>query len=103
MFAFNEAPAIGSADDEDDNVERAIAAIQRLGGTVRRRDTSADGYVRAKSVQMAFKKITDADLVHLSVLKGLIYLYPTATQVTDEGLARLEGLRGLTTAAVEAR
>ena len=38
--------------------------------------------------------MTDAGLVHLSKLRELQFLSLDGTQVTDQGLAQLKGLRG---------
>ena len=68
--------------------DAAIAAIEKLGGTVEYGD-------RRKAVSLRDCKITDADLKHLKGLPGLTDLELRGTAVTDSGLAHLKDLNKL--------
>jgi hypothetical protein len=73
--------------------DRAVAAIERLGGKVERDRTSpGDPVVR---VDLRMTGATDTDLAVLKHLKGLRSLYLSSNSITDAGLTHLEGLTGL--------
>jgi Leucine-rich repeat (LRR) protein len=89
---------------------RAVAAIDKFGGSVRygelaagerfpvtflRRWLSPDYFDEVEEVDLTGTQVTDAGLAHLQGLTGLQGLWLINTQVTDAGLAHLQGLTGL--------
>ena len=68
--------------------QAAIAEIERLGGKICVRLSPQDdsGPSRLITVDFTEAQITDSDLRHLAGLIGLVCLYLTDTQVTDDGL-----------------
>src|SRR4051812_23379269 len=72
--------------------KRAIAAIEKLGGSVTR-DEMRPGEVI--EVYLSGPRVTDAALTHLSVLPHLLSLDLSESQITDGGLAHLRGLSRL--------
>jgi hypothetical protein len=82
-----------SAQAIDVEQDRAVAAIERLGGKVERDRTSpGDSVVR---VDLRMTGATDTDLAVFKHLKGLRSLYLSSNSITDAGLTHLEGLTGL--------
>lgn len=95
----------------------AIAAIEKLGGTVRQiaqdsddkeaafhlsgKELNDDGLAAIKEVEnliwlnLANTKITDAGLKHLAEMKTLTRLHLEKTQIGDAGLEHLKGLENL--------
>jgi Leucine-rich repeat (LRR) protein len=90
----------------------AVAAIEALGGRVEYaepdQETSAafprqflrrwlprDYFDEVREVDLNGTQVTDAGLAHLQGLTALQELYLRGTQVTDAGLAHLRGLTGL--------
>lgn len=95
----------------------AIAAIEKLGGTVRQiaqdsddkeaafhlsgKDLTDDGLAAIKEVDdliwlnLANTKITDAGLKHLAEMKSLTRLHLEKTQIGDSGLEHLKTLENL--------
>lgn len=95
----------------------AIAAVEKVGGTVRAiakdteqkeaafhlggKDVSDDGLQPLAEINQLVwlnlrgTKITDAGLCHLAQLKSLTQLHLEKTAVTDAGLAQLAGLENL--------
>jgi Leucine-rich repeat (LRR) protein len=71
--------------------QKAIEAVERLGGWVRR-----DFGKRVVSVVLAGSKATDADLEHVAAFENLRVLDASRTSITDAGLRRLTGLKQLT-------
>lgn len=89
---------------------RAVEAIEALGGTVilnseTRNDSSADAFLQrwlpqlyvdeVEYVLLDGPEITDAGLADLQGLTGLLGLSLDNTRVTDAGLLRLQGLTNL--------
>jgi len=83
-------PAPGKADEA---VDKAVQAIEKLGGEVTR-DESAPGKP-VTLVNLTDKQVTDADLKVLAPLKSLKTLILDNTKVTDAGLKQVAGLRSL--------
>jgi hypothetical protein len=75
------------------NQDRAVAAILKLGGQVKRERNQADQPVIA--VSYFGTPVTDADLVRLVDLPQLRDLSLDETNITDDGLAHLRGLTRL--------
>lgn len=76
-----------------DDVEKAIAEIQKLGGKVERDDKAPGKPVTV--VSFATLKIDDAALDNVKGLAGLKKLTLNGTAITDAGLERLKGLTSL--------
>jgi len=88
--------------------ERCVALwVLSIGGWVTIRDNGQEREILATAalpttsfevvcVDLNFKHVTDAGLVHLKDLKGLTALGLRETQVTDAGLVHLKELKGLT-------
>jgi len=103
---------VASADEAE-----AIAAIEKLGGSVRQiaqdsdnkeaafhlsgKELTDDGLGAVKEIKnliwlnLANTKISDAGLKHVSEIKTLTKLHLEKTQVGDEGLEHLKGLENL--------
>jgi serine/threonine protein kinase len=75
---------------DPDPIERAIAALRKLGARVVL-DEALPG-VPVVEVSLADRKITDADLTQIEPLTQLRVLDVASTGVTDAGLKHLEGL-----------
>ncbi len=73
---------------ETEDVAQAVSDIERMGGTIARDATTA-----VIGVDLRGTNITDASLEHLSALRQLksLDLSGWRTQVSDVGLAQLEG------------
>jgi Leucine-rich repeat (LRR) protein len=76
-----------------DDQEKAVAAINRLGGSVMRAGNQANGPVML--VDLRGKNLTNADLAVLELLPQLQQLYLASTGITDAGLAHVKGLADL--------
>ena len=72
----------------DEAEEKAVKAIQKLGGSIYRDMKAKDKPIVA--VVMRGPKVTDAGLKHLAGLKQLRKLDLTGTKVTDKGKADLK-------------
>jgi hypothetical protein len=77
----------------DEAEDRAIAAIEKLGGKVTRDPKKAGSPVIA--VDLRSRKVTDKDLESLQGLKAVESLVLSNNRITDAGLAHLKGLRTL--------
>ena len=110
LCAFAAGPT--SADETE-----AIAAIEKLGGTVRQiaqdsdakeaafhlsgKDLNDDGLAAVKEIEnliwlnLANTKISDAGLKHIGDIKSLTRLHLEKTQIGDDGLQHLKGLEKL--------
>src|SRR5262249_39814863 len=77
----------------DDAEDRAVKAIEELGGKVTR-DEKADGEP-VISVDLRGTKVTDAGLKVLKDLRNLQTLELAGTEVTDAGLKDLKDLKNL--------
>ena len=108
--------ALATAGASADEAE-AIAAIEKLGGTVRQiaqdsedkeaafhlsgKDLTDDGLGAVKEIEnliwlnLANTKVTDAGLKHISGIKSLTRLHLEKTQIGDAGLEHLKGLEKL--------
>src|SRR5262245_25490030 len=75
--------------------KQAIAAIEKLGGTISR-DEEAPGQPVVE-VNFRSSRVTDAGLVHLKVLGQLRKLLLDDTKVTDAGMVHLKELKELRT------
>jgi hypothetical protein len=78
------------AQDPRTGEQKALVAIERLGGQFRRDGKAPDQPV--VEVDLAVTKVTDKDLALLANLPGLRRLDLTLTPITDKGLERLKGL-----------
>jgi internalin A len=78
----------------DENEDKAVAAIEKLGGKVTRDNDKPDKPVVGVNLQN--KKMTDEDLKELATLTKLTNLNLTGTQVTDVGLKEIAQLTKLT-------
>ena len=72
----------------------AIAAIEKIGGTVRQ--IAQDSEDKEAAFHLSGKELTDEGLVHLKEIENLIWLNLANTKITDAGLKHLSGLTGLT-------
>jgi hypothetical protein len=72
----------------DDAEDRAVAFVEKLGGTVTR-DAKAPGKPVVR-VSLALKKVTDAELKNLAALKNLTALGLIRTKLTGAGLKELQ-------------
>jgi hypothetical protein len=72
----------------DEAEDKAVKAIQELGGRITR-DKTAKGKPIV-GVDLGYTKVTDAGLKHLAGVKQLLSLDLRATQVTDKGKADLK-------------
>jgi hypothetical protein len=99
--------------------DRAVAEVERLGGSVKRDGRGRDGRVvevelggsgvsdahlaclkhfpQVRVLDLSFSKVTDAALPAVAGLKELEFLDLSGTRVTDAGLAHLAGLARLAT------
>ena len=73
--------------------DRAVAAIEKLGGTVEVDETRPGRPV--VGVDLSRSAVTDADLVLLEALPDLEVLDLRLTSIGDAGVARLEGTKAL--------
>jgi hypothetical protein len=73
--------------------DRAVAAIERLGGKVER-DRTRPGHP-VVSVDLRMTDATDTDLAPLEGLKSLQDLRLSSNHITDAGLVHLKGLTNL--------
>ncbi len=74
---------LGCSTDQDAQQEAAIAEIEELGGSV----TVGKPVVE---VSLECTEVTDAELEHLKGLTSLQSLHLSGTQVTDEGVKKLQ-------------
>jgi hypothetical protein len=81
--------------EEDAGQERAIAAIEGLGGWVIRDQTGPEKPAVRVFLDLFGTKVTDDDLVLLRSLTNLRELRLSNTQVTDAGVEHLKGLTRL--------
>src|SRR3954452_20407511 len=79
-----------SAQTVDREQERAIAAIEKLGGKVKRFWTGG-----VHGVDLSHASATDPELVLVRAMSSVLFLDFTGTRVTDAGLVHLEGLKNL--------
>ena len=73
--------------------ERAIAAIEKVGGKVQRDETLPNKPVGI--VTLSKPNITDAQMAHLKGMTELKKLYLGGSKITDAGLENLKGLTKL--------
>jgi hypothetical protein len=85
--------ASGSLRAANEAEDKAVAAIQKLGGKVERDDKRAGSPV--VTVDLMRDKIKDADLACLADLREVTSLKLDNTGLTDEGLKHLKGLKNL--------
>jgi Leucine-rich repeat (LRR) protein len=96
----------GCGSESEDEKFAAIAALEKLGGTVEvEPELVADlsdaglahleGLDNLEELRFYSTNVTEAGLVHLKGLTKLEWLNLIGTQITDEGLAHLEGLTDL--------
>ena len=78
-----------AAQPPDEAEKEAVAAIEKLGGLVRRNQG------QGSSVRLSTTKVGDAGLVHLKGLTRLQSLNLNDTKVSDAGLVNLKGLTRL--------
>src|ERR1019366_3707157 len=79
----------------DEAEDKALAAIEKLGGKVARdAKTTGNPVVR---VSLLYSKVTDEQLVILGALKNLQDLDLFGTKLTDDGLKHLRTLQNLRT------
>jgi Leucine-rich repeat (LRR) protein len=77
----------------DDDADKVIAEIQKLGGKVDRDETAKDKPV--VTVNFSTTQVGDDALANLKGLPQLRKVTLNGTKVTDAGLERLKGLTGL--------
>ena len=75
------------------NLDDAIAAIQKVGGKVERDDKAPEKPVLR--VNLSITKVSDADLAQLKGFEKLKVLSLNNTPITDAGLENLKGLGNL--------
>ena len=65
----------------------AVAAIRKIGGTVRPvgKEWAVDFHLRGR-------RLTDKELVHVAALKNVVWLNVSKTKITSSGLVHLKGL-----------
>lgn len=80
---------VAVADEAD-----AIAAIEKLGGTVRQIAQNSED--KEAAFHLSGKELTDADLGALKEIDNLIWLNLANTKITDDGLKHLADMKGLT-------
>ena len=78
---------LGCAAWTDDAEDKAVAFVEKLGGTVTRDDKAPSKPIIG--VQLSNTYVTDAGLKELAPLKNLTWLSLGGTKVTDEGLKEL--------------
>jgi len=88
----NEAAREQPAQEQPVREEKAVKAIEALGGRVERDETLPGRPV--VSVDLDGTKVTDSDLKVLRELKDLQTLDLSRTQITDAGLKELKELKG---------
>lgn len=84
-------PVASAQGRKDEDEQRAVAAIKKLGGVVTVDPKSG----RVVEVDFASPELTDEGLKPLKELKGLQGLDLGGTRVTDAGLQHLKGIKGL--------
>jgi len=77
----------------DEAEDKAVQLVEKLGGTVVRDVALKE--MPVFRVDLHFSKVADADLSQLAGLKKLQLLNLCGTQVTDEGMKNLNGLKEL--------
>jgi hypothetical protein len=82
-----------TARGENEKEDKAVAAIEKLGGKVERDNKKAGAPVI--SVDLTSKDVKDADLDCLQDLGELKSLKLDNTRITDDGLKRVKGLKNL--------
>src|SRR5688572_13762631 len=85
----------GSPARADDAEDKAVAFVEKLGGTVTRDEKQPGKPV--VSVNLRYRKVTDAGVKELAVFKNLTTLHLNRTGVTDAGVKELAPLTNLTT------
>jgi hypothetical protein len=90
LLALLTAPSLYADEAED----KAVAAVEQLGGRVWRDDK--DPAHPVVHLEFSYKDVTDADLRKLTVFKGLKALSLCGTGLTDAGMRELQrcGVRG---------
>jgi hypothetical protein len=88
-------PAVGGvrAGAPDDDRDRVVALVERLGGQIRH-DEGAPGRPVVE-IRLGTTRVSDDQLGALRGLTSLRSLELTQTRISDAGLARLRGLTGL--------
>src|SRR6516165_3603211 len=71
----------------DDRAERAVAAIEKVGGTVQRDESRPGSPV--DFVNFSNSRLTDSVMLHLKALPGIRELSVNNAPVTDAGIANL--------------
>ncbi|MCH7725606.1 MAG: hypothetical protein IH991_03870 [Planctomycetes bacterium] len=79
-----------SADDAD---AAAVAAIKKIGGSVRR--IAVNNEDREVEFHLRGRELTDEGLVHVARLKNVVLLHLKDTKITNAGLVYLKGLTQL--------
>ena len=90
-FALPSLVLAASADDAADAA--AVAAIEELGGRVRRLAVNTED--REVDFHLGGQALTDEGLAHVAQLDNVARLHLKGTKITDAGLAHLKGLTGL--------
>ncbi len=76
------------------NESDAIAAIEKVGGTVRQ--IAQDSEDKEAAFHLSGKDLTDDDLASVKEIENLIWLNLANTNITDAGLKHLAGINSLT-------
>ena len=79
---------LGASARADEAEDKAVAFVEKLGGTVGR-NVQAPGKP-VLTVSLRLKPVTDAGLKELAPLKNLTWLNLRETKVTDAGLKELQ-------------
>ena len=72
----------------------AIAAIEKLGGTVRQ--IAQDSEDKEAAFHLSGKELTDDDLAAIKEVSNLVWLNLANTKISDAGLKHLSGIKSLT-------
>ena len=77
----------------DDDEKKAIDAIEKMGGTVRKIAANVDW--KEAAFHLSGTDLNDEGLAHVAKISNLVWLNLRGTKITDAGLAKLAGLEGL--------
>ena len=84
---------LAAAEASGGSEQAAIAAIEKLGGSVR--SVAANSEDRNVEFHLGGRGLTDDGLVHVASLKNVVSLNLKNTQITSSGLVHLKGLVSL--------
>ena len=87
-------PALAATVQADDKEKAAVAAIETLGGSVRK--IAANTEDQEVQFYLSDKEITDEALKHVPDVSNVVWLNLRGTKITDAGLVHLKELDTLT-------